>query len=74
MLSRTKKAALAIILPAALAIGFGASVFASPNPDSKTTICHFASHKYVKITVANPALPAHMAHGDVLPDEYGECP
>ena len=73
MLTRVKKSILVLALPAALAIGLGASALAAPGQD-KVTICHFAAHKYVKITVAEPALPAHLAHGDLMPDEYGDCP
>jgi hypothetical protein len=74
MLRRARRASLALVLPAALAIGLGASVFAAPNHDHKTTICHVAGSRYVKIMVANASLPAHLGHGDVMPDEYGDCP
>src|SRR5205823_7522568 len=41
----------------------------------KTTICHNAgNHKYVEITVDNNALPAHRAHGDIIPAPPGGCP
>ena len=72
MLARIKKLALVLALPAALAIGIGATVVDAGQ--DKVTICHLASHKYVKISVAEPAVPAHMAHGDLMPDEYGDCP
>jgi hypothetical protein len=36
-------------------------------------ICHWANHKFVKITVSMNAMPAHLRHGDVLTDEYGDC-
>lgn len=36
-----------------------------PKPVShKTTICHWANHKYIRITVDNHALPAHARHQD----------
>jgi hypothetical protein len=64
-----------VVLPALILVAFAVSTVAAVGNAGKTTICHHASHKFVEITVSNNALPAHMAHGDVLPDElYGDCP
>jgi len=65
---------VAIVVPALILIVFAVSSALASGPLGKTTICHHASHKYVEITVNDHALPAHMAHGDVLTDEYGDCP
>jgi hypothetical protein len=50
----------------------------SPAQDQyKTTICHrtrSAKHPWVEITVSNNALPAHQAHGDIIPAPPGGCP
>jgi hypothetical protein len=62
-----------MILPAVILLGFVASAAAGGNA-GKAEVCHFASHKYVEINVSVNALPAHLGHGDVLPDEYGDCP
>ena len=43
----------------------------------KTTICHATgsdTNPYVEITIANPALPAHGRHGDLIPAPAGGCP
>jgi hypothetical protein len=50
----------------------------SPAKDQyKTTICHrtnSAKNPFVEITVSNNALPAHQAHGDIIPAPPGGCP
>jgi hypothetical protein len=41
------------------------------------TICHRTNspkNPYVEITVAQQALPAHQAHGDIIPAPAGGCP
>ena len=58
-----------------LALGILAAVGASASGgQEKVDICHRAGDKFVEISVAMPAVPAHIAHGDVMPDDYGECP
>lgn len=47
-----------------------------PGQD-KTTICHATgsqTNPFVEITIANPALPAHRRHGDLVPAPAGGCP
>jgi hypothetical protein len=56
-----------------LAVGGVAATGAPPSP-KKTTICHWAGKKYVKITVGTRALKAHMHHArDVIPAP-AQCP
>jgi hypothetical protein len=74
MLNKVKKLAIALIVPVALAGGLGASTLTASAGTDKVTICHLASSKYVKITVSESAVPAHLKHGDVLADAYGDCP
>jgi hypothetical protein len=54
-------------------IAFSASALAAGGGE-KVDICHWANHKYVEINVSVNAMPAHLRHGDVLADEYGDCP
>jgi hypothetical protein len=45
--------------------------------EAKVTICHrtgSSSHPWVEITVSRNALPAHQAHGDIIPAPPGGCP
>lgn len=57
----------------ALIGGWFATAGAEP-PQGKSVVCHVAGGKVVKISTSNSALPAHMAHGDQMADEYGDCP
>jgi len=72
-MTNARRLAATLILPAAILLGFVASAAAGGNA-GKVDVCHFASHKYVEINVSANALPAHLRHGDVEPDEYGDCP
>jgi hypothetical protein len=64
---------LASFATAALVVGGVTATGAPPNP-KKTTICHWAGKKYVKISVGARALKGHMHHArDVIPAP-AECP
>ena len=73
-MTRLRPIVTLLILPALILGAFAVSAVAGAGHAGKTTICHLASHKYVEITISNNALPAHFNHGDVLPDQYGDCP
>lgn len=48
-----------------------------PAPPGKTTICHHtgsSTNPWVEITVADESLPAHVAHGDIVPAPPEGCP
>jgi hypothetical protein len=59
--------------PVIITIAFAASALGAGGA-GKVDICHWSSHKFHVINVSVNALPAHLRHGDVLPDEYGDCP
>jgi hypothetical protein len=72
MRHRPTRILLATLMPLLILLAFSASALAT-GAAGKMDVCHWASHKYVEIRVSANAVPAHLAHGDVLPDEYGEC-
>jgi hypothetical protein len=66
---------VAIVVPALILSVFAVSAVFAVGPQGKAAVCHSAGgHKFVEISISNSAVPAHMAHGDVLVDEYGDCP
>jgi len=70
---RPLRALLALMLPLIVLIAFATGA-AAGGPQDKVDVCHWANHKYVEIRVSGNALPAHLGHGDVMTDEYGDCP
>jgi uncharacterized membrane protein YgcG len=62
-----------ILVPALIVSIFAVGAAAAHGSDGKVSLCHWASHKFVKITVSLNAKPAHLKQGDVDPDEYGDC-
>jgi hypothetical protein len=72
-MKKLRVAIVALVVPVLVFSVFVATVVLAA-PSDKASICHFANHKYVAITVSGNALPAHLAHGDVMPDAYGDCP
>ncbi|MGH2392570.1 MAG: hypothetical protein ACRDGH_03605 [Candidatus Limnocylindria bacterium] len=73
MFHKPTRALLALLLPVIVMIAFSASALAAGGGE-KVDVCHWANHKFVEINVSENALPAHLRHGDVLADQYGDCP
>lgn len=69
---RLTRALLALLVPLIVMIAFSASALAVGA--GKVDVCHFANHKFVEISISVNALSAHMQHGDVVLDQYGDCP
>lgn len=70
----TRRLIAMLVIPALVLVVFAVSSVAAGGPNAKVDVCHWANHKYVDISVSQNAVPAHMAHGDVMADEYGDCP
>ncbi len=65
---------LTLFFPALLLIVLATGAIAGGN-NQKQTVCHITGNgTYHQIAISVNAVPAHMRHGDVLVDDYGECP
>jgi hypothetical protein len=73
-MAKLRRLIAAALLPAIVLVAAGAAtVFGSPQ--GKQDVCHQTGNgSYHVINVSMNAVPAHLRHGDVLPDEYGDCP
>ena len=60
--------------PGVMLVALATGAIAGSN-NQKVTLCHVTGNgSYHQITVSVNALPAHLRHGDVLPDDYGDGP
>lgn len=60
----------------ALIVSGSVAVNMTAAASSKVTICHVTGSEknpFVRVSVDQSAVPAHMDHGDVLQDSNGEC-
>lgn len=63
-----------LFFPALLLVVLATGAIAGGNND-KQTVCHRTGNGEVhQITVSVNAVPAHLRQGDVLLDDYGDCP
>ena len=74
MRTTIRRLVLTLLFPALLIVVLATSAIAGGN-NVKMTVCHVtgngSSHP---ISVSENAVPAHLAHGDSLTDDYGDCP
>lgn len=65
---------LTLVFPALLLVVLATGAIAGGN-NEKVTLCHRTGNgSNHQITVSVNAMPAHLRHGDVMPDDYGDCP
>ena len=62
------------LIPAVLLVS-ASTATTMGKPHEKVEVCHRTGNgSFHGITVSQNAVPAHLGHGDVMPDEYGDCP
>jgi hypothetical protein len=65
---------LTLLFPALLIVVLATGAIAGGG-NQKTAVCHVTGNgSFHQINVSVHAVPAHLQHGDVLVDDYGECP
>lgn len=73
-MNRVRRALLTALVPAMALVAIGTATVVG-SPQDKVDVCHQTGNgSFHVINISANALPAHMNHGDVLPDEYGDCP
>ena len=74
MPTTVRRILLTLLVPALLIVVLATGAIAGGN-NQKVTVCHVTGNgSFHQITVSEHAVPAHMQHGDVAVDEYGDCP
>ena len=69
-----RRGLVTLLFPALLIVVLATGAFAGGN-NEKVTLCHQTGNgSFHQITVSVNAMPAHLRHGDVLTDDYGDCP
>jgi hypothetical protein len=69
-----KRLFLTLVFPTILLVVLATGAIAGGN-NEKVTLCHRTGNgSFHQITVSVHAMPAHLRHGDVMPDDYGDCP
>jgi hypothetical protein len=72
-MTRVRRLLLTALAPAMVLVAATAAS-AVGSPQGKVDVCHRTGNGGVhEINISMNALPAHLRHGDVLPDEYGDC-
>ena len=74
-MTRVRRLLFTALVPAmVLVAATTASAVGSPQ-GRQVDVCHRTGNgSFHEINISMNALDAHLRHGDVLPDEYGDCP
>ena len=71
---RVRRILFSALIPAMVLVA-ASTAAATGQPQDKVNVCHRTGNgSFHEINISRNALPAHMQHGDALPDEYGDCP
>ncbi len=71
---KVRRTFISALIPALVLVA-ATTATAVGQPQGKVDVCHRTGNgSFHEINISKNALPAHLRHGDVLPDEYGDCP
>jgi hypothetical protein len=73
-MTRIRRLLFTALLPAMVLVA-ATTATTMGKPQDKVDVCHMTGNgSFHEINISRNALPAHLAHGDVLPAQYGDCP
>jgi hypothetical protein len=73
-MARVRRLLFTALVPAMVLVA-ATTASAVGSPQGKVDVCHRTGNgSFHQINISMNALPAHLAHGDVETDEYGDCP
>lgn len=73
-MSKARRILASALIPAMVLVAVSTATVVG-QPQDKVDVCHVTGNgSYHLIEISKNALATHMGHGDVLPDEYGDCP
>jgi hypothetical protein len=73
-MAKVRRLLVTALVPAMILVAATAAS-AVGSPQGKVDVCHITGNgSFHEINISGNALTAHLNHGDVLPDEYGDCP
>lgn len=71
---RARRIFFSALIPAMVLVA-ASTATAVGRPADKVDVCHRTGNgSFHEINISANALPAHLRHGDILVDEYGDCP
>jgi len=71
---KARRMFISALIPAMVLVA-ATTATAVGQPQGKVDVCHRTGNgSFHEINISANALPAHLRHGDMLPDEYGDCP
>lgn len=71
---KARRMFISALIPAMVLVA-ATTATAVGQPQGKVDVCHRTGNgSFHEINISGNALPAHLRHGDMLPDEYGDCP
>jgi hypothetical protein len=73
-MTKARRILVSAMIPAVVLVAASTATVMG-RPQDKVDVCHVTGNgSFHEINISKNALPAHLRHGDAMPDEYGDCP